>query len=115
MFPTLLTYNLIAPIIIRIVLGVVFFYIGYKRIKTKEKELVLFGIITLILGILFIVGLLTQLAAIVASFILVVQLVHKMKTRSFLTAGVNYYILLLAMSLSLIFSGAGMLALDWPL
>lgn len=115
MFPALITYNLLAPVIIRLVLGVVFGYIGHHRIKTKEKGLVLFGMIHVIIGILFFVGLMTQVAAIVASIILVVQLAHKVKSKAFLTDGVNYYILLLAMSLSLIFSGSGLWALDWPL
>ena len=49
------------------------------------------------------------------SVIIVVKLSKKVKDRAFLTDGVNYYIILLVLAISLLFSGPGFLAFDLPL
>ena len=47
--------------------------------------------------------------------ILVIKLGFKAREGKLLSSGINYYILLLAMAISLMFTGAGFLAFDLPL
>lgn len=115
MFPTFLNHALLAPFIIRIALGVTFLVFGYKNIKKKEMVPLIFGILETILGLSILTGLMTQLSAILVSLILILFLLKKIKDRALFTDGVNYYALLLAMSLSLIVTGAGAWAFDLPL
>ncbi len=118
-FPHLLTWSLVSPLLIRLTLGGVFIYWSYKGIKeskglSKTKSKVL-GIVGGIAGILLIIGLYTQIAAIFAILILGFCTAKKIASREFFTDGVNYYFLLLIMAVSLLFTGAGFLAFDLPL
>ncbi len=118
-FPFLLTYKQLGPFLIRIVLGLTFAYFGYKMAKTEGKKyginLYIYGTIQIILAIMLMVGLYTQLVAFILSIYLIIMLAYKIKNKTFLSNGINYYILLLAMSLSLLVTGAGFLAFDLPL
>jgi uncharacterized membrane protein YphA (DoxX/SURF4 family) len=113
-FPTLMALGLLAPFIIRIVAGAAFLHLGAKRVRVSGYMKGL-GILEIIGGALLILGLWTQVAALVLSIILVVKLIQKIDAGKFLSAGVNYYILLLALTLSLVLTGAGFLAFDLPL
>ncbi len=115
-FPSLLNYGLVAPLLIRVVLGITIAWIGYAKICThKETEFRALGVVEIIMGILLVVGYITQLMAFLVGVILVVKLSKKVKDRAFLTDGVNYYIILLVLAVSLLFSGPGFLAFDLPL
>jgi uncharacterized membrane protein YphA (DoxX/SURF4 family) len=112
LFPSLLSWALLAPFIIRFVLGITLIHFAFRHYKAHQRTTALgFGI----LGILILIGFLTQLAATLTSIVFIVLLVHKMKRGAFMSDGVNYYLLLLGMALSLLFSGAGLYAIDWPL
>lgn len=119
LFPSLLTYELLGPFLLRLTLGVTFAYFGYKRIKSQKENsntrITVYGAVEIALAVLMIIGLYTQLAALVMALILVIKLVYKIKKRAFLTDGVNYYLLLLVMALSILVTGAGAFAFDMPL
>lgn len=117
LFPSLLSWGELAPFLIRITLGVVLVYWAYDAFHNSLSgtEHKVFGAIEGIAGILFLIGLWTQLVAIVISLYLIYLLIDKARSRSFMTDGINYYFILLVMSLSLIVSGAGFFAFDLPL
>ena len=118
-FPSLLVLQQLGPFFIRIALGLTFLYFGYKILKEQNQVSTtgskIYGGIEVVLGISLIIGLYTQLSALIITLFLVIKLIYKIKSKSFLSDGVNYYILLFAMSLSLLVMGAGFLAFDMPL
>lgn len=114
-FPILLIFGLLAPLLLRVTLGLTFIHFGGKHIKSKKSRLLALGIIEIIGGALLVIGLYTQIAALVFSVILGVELIKKIKNREFLTDGVNYYLLLFVIAVSLLLSGAGLFAIDYPL
>ena len=119
LFPYLLTYEQIAPLILRVVLGITLAYFGYKKIKKQGKSsgsnTVVYGAVEIIIAVFLVIGLFTQLAALLNAVILVIKIGYKIRDKAFLTDGINYYILLLAMAIAVAFSGAGFWAFDLPL
>lgn len=114
LFPTFLSWQQLSPLLIRLVLGAVLIYWSYRRLRTvplATKSRIV-GIIDALLGILLVIGLWTQLAAILIGLDLIVRIVKKIRERSFLTEGVNYYLILLVLCISLLVTGAGWLAFD---
>ena len=119
LFPYLLTYEQIGPLILRLVLGVTLVWFGYRKIRgrgtSSGSNSFVYGAIEIIVALFLIIGLFTQLAAIINAVILIIKITYKIRDKKFMTDGVNYYILLLAMTITLIFGGAGFLAFDLPL
>ena len=119
LFPSLLSWQLVSPLLIRVVLGLTLAYMGYEKIKgrgtSSGSNSAIYGIAEIVIAALLIVGLFTQLAALLSALSLVIKLVLKAKEGRFLSDGVNYYILLLVMSLSLMVTGPGFWAFDLPL
>lgn len=115
LFPSLLTYGLLAPFLLRLVLGITVAYFGMRYIRQKQHTPVTLGMIEIVLGLLLIIGLYTQAAAALVAIILGLKLAKKVATKAFLTNGVNYYLILLVIAVSLLFSGAGVFAFDLPL
>ena len=118
-FPYLLSYQQLSPFIIRLALGVTLAYFGYHKIlgsgKSSGSNSKAYGWLEVVIAFFLIIGLWTQLAALLNVLILLIKLGWKVKEKKFLTDGVNYYILLLVMAVSLIFTGAGAFAIDYPL
>ena len=114
LFPSLLSWDQVSPLIIRVTLGAIFLYWAYKAVKQRpvsnDKKIV--ALIELVTGALLVIGLWTQAAAIAAVINLVVRLVERMQKKAFLTDGVNYYLILLVLALSLIVTGPGIWARD---
>lgn len=118
LFPSLLTYELLAPFFLRLTLGLVLLRWGWKGLKAgrgDDKQAGLLGIIDTLAGVLLVAGFLTQFAALVAIIILGAKLVGKIMTKAFFTDGVNYYFILFVIALSLLFTGPGFFAFDLPL
>jgi uncharacterized membrane protein YphA (DoxX/SURF4 family) len=119
MMPFLLNYELAGPLIIRLVLGITLMHFGYRKVIGKGdssgSNSKMYGYIEMFISIFLIIGLFTQLAALLNVIILVIKLVLKGKNGLLLSDGVNYYILLLTMAVSLMFTGPGFLAFDLPL
>ncbi len=119
LFPYLLTYEQFAPFILRVTLGVTLAYFGYQKIKGRGKSsgsnTVIYGAVEILIAVFLVIGLFTQLAALLNAVILVIKIGYKIRDKAFLTDGINYYVLLLAMAIAVVFSGAGFLAFDLPL
>ncbi len=118
-FPSLLAFEDIGPFIIRLILGITLAYFGYRKVVNRGhssgSNSKLYGGVEIVISIFLIIGLFTQLAALINALILVIKLGHKIKDKAFLSDGINYYVLLLTMALSLIVTGAGAFAIDLPL
>ena len=118
-FPSLLAYQQAGPLIIRAVLGLTLVYFGYEKIKGRGQSSgsnsLVYGITEIVIAAFLLIGLYTQLAALLNALILIIKLAIKAREGKLLTDGVNYYILLLAMCISLMVTGAGFWALDLPL
>lgn len=130
-FPELLTFSLLAPFIVRTALGFVFMRLGLHILTTDRhlwehsiKEIsgfnwrwsvYVFGAVEVATGVLLILGLYTQIAAIVVAVaslkFLILSHFWKLPERE----GRLFYFLAFAASLSLLFSGAGFFAIDLPL
>jgi len=98
-------------------LGAIFLFWAYRTLFRPESTInsKAVGLIEGVAGVLLIVGLWTQVAALVALIDFIVRLIGKIMRKAFLTDGVNYYLVLLVLALSLIVTGAGWLAFDLPL
>jgi len=117
-FPDLLIFSLFAPFIIRFFLGLYFLLSGsalLKKLYRKREEdescpvsVHLIGWISLIGGIVVFVGFFTQIGALILATLSLSLAFSRPHSRSL-------YLLLFAMSLSLLFSGAGFWAFDLPL
>ena len=116
-FPSLLSLQQLSPLLIRLILGLVIAFEAYRvyskgSISLQQKSL---SILEAIAGILLIIGLWTQIAALFVAIDLIIRLAYKIKSRNFLSDGINYYLILLVLAISLLFTGAGFLAFDMPL
>jgi len=115
-FPTLLAHADIAPLIIRAVLGLTLAYFGYEKAigkgQSSGSNSAVLGLAEIFVAIFLVIGLYTQIAAVVNALILVIKIGNKFGEGKVLTDGINYYILLLAMAASLIFTGGGAFGLD---
>jgi uncharacterized membrane protein YphA (DoxX/SURF4 family) len=100
-------------------LGITLAYFGYLKIKGRGKSSgsnsKIYGYTEVFISIFLIIGLFTQVAALLNALILVIKLGHKVRDKAFLTDGINYYLLLLVMAISLVLTGPGVLAFDLPL
>ncbi len=130
-FPDLLAFGLIAPLLLRIALGVMFFDFGWSKLRRQRAEkaalfesfgfrpgaryALVLGIVEMVVGALLIVGLYTQLAALAAALISAAVLYLKKKYGDRWPHDRRFFLLLFIISLSLLFSGAGFFAFDVPL
>jgi uncharacterized membrane protein YphA (DoxX/SURF4 family) len=116
-FPSLLSFQSVGPFIIRLTLGIIFILWAYKALS-KPKQHTNNKVIALIEGvasILIIIGLYTQVGALILIIDLIVRLYNKFKHHHLFSDGVNYYFVLFVLALSLILTGPGFLAFDLPL
>lgn len=129
-FPDLLTLERFAPLILRLVLGLVLINTGYLKFKNEqnrwkfflegfgikwEPAVALMGLIEIVGGIALILGFYTQVAALLFSIMFFVELFAEYKEASLVKRDIVFYILVFAIALSLLFTGAGAIALDLPL
>jgi putative oxidoreductase len=130
-FPELLTFSLFAPLILRVVLGLVFLNLGYQKFGRERNSWVnffsvtpfkpanfwvnIFAAIQIVGGLMLIVGYYTQIAALVFAVITLAELYVENREPALLNRNLVFYLLLFAISLSLLFTGAGFLAFDLPL
>jgi len=113
-FPHLLVYSFVTPFLIRLTLAAVFLHSSSKNLKAQGYRKAL-GIVELIGSLLLIIGLFTQVVALVFGLILLFLIAKNIKHKAFLTDGVNYYLILFILCLTLLFTGAGYYAIDLPL
>lgn len=113
LFPELFNFSFIAPFVLRIALGVPLIKRGFGKIISKEKtpQRILGGIVFLS-GILLVIGLFTQAAAMAVSLIIIASsiIIRGQHPRSWTERVVK-----LAIAVSLILTGPGFFAFDLPL
>ena len=130
-FPELLTYSLLAPFILRLIAGLIFIDLGVLAFKNEKKRwlaslstlkvpnpklaIKIFGGIEIIGGIMLLIGFYTQVAALVLALLTFAESYIEYKQPEVLKRNFVFYIMLLAIILSLLFSGAGAFAIDLPL
>ncbi len=116
-FPDLLAWQMISPLIIRLTLASIFIYWSYKTIFKSSPDIrqKIVSLIEAVAGILLFVGLWTQLAALVLAIDLAVRLYKKYSSKALFTDGINYYFILLILAISLLFTGPGFASIDLPL
>lgn len=130
-FPELLTYQTIAPFLLRVVLGIIAINLGYLM-YTSERSRWVTSLTTLrlspadtwvtvlagthmIAGLLLLVGAWTQIAALACALMFSTAVYFEERDDLFFTRSVVFYILLAVISISLMLTGAGAFAFDIPL
>jgi uncharacterized membrane protein YphA (DoxX/SURF4 family) len=116
MIPSLLAYQAVGPFLIRILTGVTLAWFGYQKTigkgRSSGSNSKIYGMTEIFLSLFLIAGFFTQIAALMNMVILIIKIGYKAQDKKLLTDGINYYILLIVMVISLIFTGPGILALD---
>ena len=113
-FPDLLAFGLFAPFIIRIALAIyaLSFAISTGKKASRQKDFSIYLWIRINLasigGILVFLGIFTQIGALFLGAWAALEAFRNKEARAI-------YLLALAMALSLVFSGAGFIAFDFPL
>ena len=111
-FPALLTYTLVAPLLLRLTVGVLRFLAGIERYNSKYKWLSVFYFLS---STLLIVGLYTQIASIVAIILISFDYYTAKKTGGLSREKIALSVLMKIVLLSLLFTGPGLFAFDLPL
>lgn len=116
-FPALLSYQQTSPLIIRLVLAIILIHWSYRGLRTSDQTRAdkVLALAEGLIGLLLLVGLWTQVAALIAAVGLLVCLIRKIRVKAFLTDGVNYALILLVLAISLLVTGPGWIAFDYPL
>lgn len=130
-FPELLMYSLLAPFILRVLVGLIFIDLGLLKFR-GEKEgwansfetlglrptelfLPLYALLQIVGGLLLLVGLWTQVAALAFIIFSGIELYIEWQAGEILKRDIVFYLLIFAISLSLLITGAGAYAIDIPL
>jgi uncharacterized membrane protein YphA (DoxX/SURF4 family) len=111
-FPSLLDFALISPFIIRLAVGILRFFAGMDRYKKEYKYLSIFYIVS---GLMLIFGWYTQIGAIVAIILTLLDYFLIKKSGTVSREQTALTILITVMLLSLLFSGPGILSFDLAL
>lgn len=132
LFPALLDFQMLGIFMLRITLGFIFVYFCYEKLFLFRKDQIhfyeklglrpakIFSLIVAaiegITGVLLVIGLYTQGAAVVAGALMSLATLIKWRTPSALPKNTNdFYVILAVVSFSLLFLGAGAFAIDLPL
>ncbi|MBX4181494.1 DoxX family membrane protein [Candidatus Parcubacteria bacterium] len=131
LFPELLNYSLLGPFILRVLLGLIFIDLGVLKFKVERPRWIasfetlhlrpadlfvsIYGALQVIGGLLLILGLWTQLAALAFVIFSGAELYVEWSAREILKRDAVFYLLVFVISLSLLLTGAGAYAFDIPL
>lgn len=116
-FPNLLTYGLFAPLLLRLALGIFLVFTSYKSLRGQISNISRGAEIVLaIAGVFIVIGLFTQVMALLVLIISAATFVYKWKVvKSLLEKDIMLYVFVIVISISLMLSGAGFYAIDLPL
>lgn len=130
LFPDLFSFTLIAPFILRVVLGFIFFNLGFLKLGKEKSGWIsslhilgikpatffvgLLGLVEIAGGLFLIAGAYTQLVALILVVISISELLIEYKEESILKRDMVFYLLITAICLSLLLTGAGLYAVDIP-
>lgn len=129
-FPYLLSFSSYSPLILRVVAGIYFLIFAYDNLEHKWPEKYnlfkevslrpewLFAMILIAIelagGILLISGACTQIVAMALAVLILVMTFIMISRPGMISRDLHFNILLLAILITLIFTGAGNLAADYP-
>ena len=115
-FPGLLTFQLLAPFIIRVTAGLYVLWLGKNQLKKPMAWLSIFYFLP---GIFVIVGLYTQIAALVAICVVKLDFWNRIWLKRHVTKPspqeMWLYIIIALTLFTLLFTGPGLFAFDLPL
>ena len=130
-FPELLNYALLAPLLLRLVVGLIFLDLGVLKFRSEKERWVasfealhlrpsdlmvaVYGGLQVIGGVMLILGLWTQIAALFFVLSTGAELYIEWKARDVLKRDMVFYLLVFVISFSLLLTGAGAFAFDLPL
>jgi uncharacterized membrane protein YphA (DoxX/SURF4 family) len=111
-FPELLTFGLVAPALLRLTVGILRLFAGFYRYKKSYGWVSVFHIVS---SVLLIIGLYTQIVALIALACVVFDYYMEKKDHSHSGEKLVISILFGVILLSLLFTGPGFLSFDLPL
>ena len=130
-FPELLTYSTLGPFVLRAVAGLIFIDLGLLKFKAERSRwltsldtlklrpapyiLNIYAAIQIVAGIMILIGIWTQIAAVVLAVITGIELIIEWKAHEILRRDFIFYLLIFTITLSLVLTGAGAFAVDLPL
>ena len=130
-FQELLNYSLLAPLILRLVVGLIFLDLGFLKFGSEKARwiasfktlglhpadllLSFYALIQIVGGLFLITGFLTQVATLVFVVFTGLELTVEWKVREILKRDLVFYLLIFTISLSLALTGPGAYAIDLPL
>ena len=130
-FPELLALSFFGPLILRLVLGLIFIDLGFLKFRSEKAGwtssfetlglrpadffLSFYALLQIVGGILLIVGLWTQVAALIFVIFTGTELYVEWKAREILKRDMVFYLLVFIIAVSLLLTGAGAYAIDIPL
>ena len=130
-FPDLLMYSFIAPFILRVLLGLIFIDLGVLKLRDEKAGWLasfetlglrpadlfvsIYALLQIVGGLLLLIGLWTQVAALAFAIFSGIELYVEWKARDILKRDMVFYLLIFTISLSLLLTGAGKYAIDIPL
>ena len=130
-FPELLVYSMLAPFLLRVVIGFIFIDLGLLLFKGEKERWILslktlripnpilvvkiLGIVEIAGGVALLLGAYTQVAALVLTLLTFIETYIEYKNPEVIKRTFVFYILVFIITLSLLFSGAGAFAIDLPL
>ncbi|MFZ2038924.1 MAG: DoxX family protein [Minisyncoccia bacterium] len=131
LFPDLLNFGILSSVILRLVLGLIFINLGYLKltgeriswvrflriVRVPQARLVnsIIGLVEIIGGLMLIAGLYTQGVAIVFGLLALIQISIESLEDDLIKRDFVFYFMIIAICLSLLLTGPGVLALDLPL
>jgi uncharacterized membrane protein YphA (DoxX/SURF4 family) len=129
-FPDLLSFSILVPVILRITVGLVFIYISYFVVYKSRQNFfdyyknhnyplpavltTFFGVLSSLTGLFFLIGFFTQVVALIAIYLLVTLYLSDKEIKTF-EFGKSFYLLVGIICFCLVISGAGIFAVDMPL
>jgi len=130
-FPELLMYSLLGPFILRVVVGLIFIDLGFLKFRSEKERwlasfetlrlrpadllLPIYALLQIVGGALLVIGLWTQVAALIFVIFTGIELYVEWKAGEILKRDMVFYLLIFIISLSLLLTGAGTYAIDIPL
>lgn len=130
-FPELLVYSMLAPFLLRIIAGFIFIDLGILLFKGEKERWLLslntlhipnpklvvkiLGVIEIVGGVALLLGAYTQIAALILALLTFIEIYIEYKNPEVIKRTFVFYLLVLVITLSLLFSGAGAFAFDLPL
>jgi len=130
-FPSLLTYSWYAPLILRLVLGLILIDLGLLKFKGERADWIttfaaykikpahlwvsLYGLLEVVGGAFLIIGLYTQVAALAFVLLSGIEFYIEYSEGAILKRDIVFYVLVFAIAASLLLTGAGAFARDLPL